>query len=79
MLKWELDLWGRIRRSIEAAQAQLLSRGENQRTVVLELVSAVAQAYFDLRQLDFKWTSANGRSHHGTKLYRFQKSSCSTG
>lgn len=54
MLKWELDLWGRIRRSIEAAQAQLLSRGENQRLVVLELVSAVAQAYFDLRQLDLQ-------------------------
>ena len=54
LLKWEADLWGRIRRSIEAAQAQLLSRAENQRTVVLELVSAVAQAYFDLRQLDLQ-------------------------
>ncbi|MGH7167896.1 MAG: TolC family protein, partial [Nitrospiraceae bacterium] len=28
-LKWELDLWGRIRRSIEAARAQLLSKQEN--------------------------------------------------
>jgi outer membrane protein, multidrug efflux system len=54
VLKWELDLWGRIRRSIEAAQAQLLSRVENQRTVILELVSAVSQAYFDLRQLDLQ-------------------------
>ncbi len=54
LLKWELDLWGRIRRSIEAAQAQLLSRGENQRAVILELVSAVAQAYFDLQQLDLQ-------------------------
>ncbi|MCC2643509.1 MAG: ttgC [Nitrospira sp.] len=54
LLKWELDLWGRIRRSIDAAQAQLLSRGENQRTVILELVSAVSQAYFDLRQLDLQ-------------------------
>lgn len=54
MLKWEVDLWGRIRRSIEAAQAQLLSQSENQRTVVLELVSSVAQAYFDLRQLDLQ-------------------------
>jgi multidrug efflux system outer membrane protein len=32
----------------------LLSRGENQRTVILELVSTVAQAYFDLRQLDLQ-------------------------
>lgn len=53
-LKWEVDLWGRIRRSIEAARAQLLSKEENQRAVILGLVSAVAQTYFDLRGLDYE-------------------------
>ena len=53
-LKWEVDLWGRIRRSIEATRAQLLSKVENQRAVVLGLVSNVAQAYFDLRGLDLQ-------------------------
>ncbi len=53
-LKWELDLWGRIRRSIEATRAQLLSRTENQRAVILGLVSDVAQAYFELRGLDYE-------------------------
>jgi multidrug efflux system outer membrane protein len=53
-LKWELDLWGRIRRSIEAARAQLLSRAENQRAVILGLVSNVAQTYFELRGLDYE-------------------------
>lgn len=53
-LKWELDLWGRIRRSIEAARAQLLSREENQRAVIIGLVSNVAEAYFDLRGLDYE-------------------------
>jgi outer membrane protein, multidrug efflux system len=53
-LKWEVDLWGRIRRSIEAAKAQLLSQYENQRAVVIGLVSNVAEAYFDLRGLDFE-------------------------
>jgi len=53
-LKWEVDLWGRIRRSIEAARAQLLSKEENQRAVILGLVSAVAQSYFDLRGLDYE-------------------------
>jgi multidrug efflux system outer membrane protein len=53
-LKWEVDLWGRIRRSIEAARAQLLSRQENQRAVILGLVSNVAQSYFDLRGLDYE-------------------------
>ena len=53
-LKWELDLWGRIRRSIEAARAQLLSREENQRGVIIGLVSNVAESYFDLRGLDYE-------------------------
>ncbi len=53
-VKWEADLWGRIRRSIEATRAQLLSRAENQRAVILDLVSNVAGAYFDLRTLDLQ-------------------------
>ena len=53
-LKWEVDLWGRIRRSIEAARAQLLSKEENQRAVILGLISGVAQSYFDLRGLDYE-------------------------
>lgn len=53
-LKWEVDLWGRLRRSIEAAQAQFLSQEEHQRAVVLGLVSNVAEAYFDLRGLDYE-------------------------
>jgi len=53
-LKWEVDLWGRIRRSIEAARAQLLSKEENQRAVILGLVSNVALTYFDLRGLDYE-------------------------
>lgn len=53
-LKWEVDLWGRIRRSIEAARAQLLSKSENQRAVILGLVSNVAEAYFELRGLDYE-------------------------
>ena len=53
-LAWELDIWGRIRRSNEAALADLLSREQNRRAVILQLVSGVAQSYFDLRQLDMQ-------------------------
>jgi multidrug efflux system outer membrane protein len=53
-VKWELDVWGRIRRSIEAAHAQFLGQIENQRTIVIGLVSNVAQAYFELRSLDLQ-------------------------
>ncbi|MBH0177787.1 MAG: efflux transporter outer membrane subunit [Nitrospira sp.] len=53
-LKWEVDLWGRIRRSVEASRAQLLSKQENQRAVVLSLVGNVAESYLDLRALDLQ-------------------------
>jgi len=49
---WELDVWGRIRRATEASRAELLAQDENRRTVILSLVSAVANTYVTLRQLD---------------------------
>jgi multidrug efflux system outer membrane protein len=51
---WEIDLWGRIRRTNEAAQAQLLAAEENRRGVMLSLVSEVATAYFELLELDLQ-------------------------
>jgi outer membrane protein, multidrug efflux system len=51
-LSWELDFWGRIRRSTEAARNDLLAQRENQRAVVLTLVGDVATGYLQLRQLD---------------------------
>jgi multidrug efflux system outer membrane protein len=49
---WEIDLWGRIRRSTEAARAQLMATEEARRGVILTLVSDVASAYVNLRGLD---------------------------
>jgi outer membrane protein, multidrug efflux system len=49
---WELDLWGRIRRLNESAKAQFLATEEARRGVLLSLVSDVATAYFQLRELD---------------------------
>jgi multidrug efflux system outer membrane protein len=51
-LSWEIDLWGRIRRLSEAALAQYFSTREARRGVLLSVVSEVAQAYFELRELD---------------------------
>lgn len=53
-LAWEVDLWGRVRRSNEAARGDLLSKEENRRAVTIQLVSAVAEAYFNLRQFDLQ-------------------------
>jgi multidrug efflux system outer membrane protein len=49
---WEMDIWGRIRRQSEAARAQFLGTEEARRGVLLSLTSAVAQAYFELLELD---------------------------
>ncbi len=51
-LSWEFDIWGRIRRSNEAAYAELLAQEENRRAIIIMLIGSVAQAYFDLLQYD---------------------------
>src|SRR5277367_4538106 len=52
LLSFELDIWGRLRRSTEAARANLLSAEETRKAVVTTLVSDVATAYLHLRELD---------------------------
>ncbi len=49
---WEIDLWGRVRRLTEAAQANLLATDEARRGVILSLVASVASSYLQLRGLD---------------------------
>jgi outer membrane protein, multidrug efflux system len=51
-MSWELDIWGRIRRSNESARALLFATEEARRAVWLTLVSDLAQAYFQLLELD---------------------------
>lgn len=51
-LSWELDIWGRVQRSTESAQAQLLATEDFQRGVTITLLASVASAYFDLLMLD---------------------------
>lgn len=52
LLSYEVDLFGRLRRATEAARAELLGTEEGRRTVVLNLVTAVAREYVRLRSLD---------------------------
>ncbi len=56
-LSWELDLFGRIRRTVEAADAQLQASVEDYRDVLVTLYAEVGSAYVDARafqtRLDF--------------------------
>jgi multidrug efflux system outer membrane protein len=51
-IAFELDLWGRLRNASDAARAHLLATEMAQRTVLITLVSDVAQSYFELRARD---------------------------
>jgi multidrug efflux system outer membrane protein len=46
---WELDLFGRVRRSVEQAKAQALGQAEAANDALVSLESEVAQAYVQLR------------------------------
>jgi multidrug efflux system outer membrane protein len=49
---WQLDLFGRVRRQAEAAQAQVYATEQGRRGVVLSVVTSMAVTYIGLRALD---------------------------
>lgn len=49
---WELDLWGKLRRSNEAAHATLAASQYNRDAARLSLSAQVAQTYFQMRAFD---------------------------
>jgi len=51
-LFFEVDLFGKLRRSTEAARAELLANEEARKTVYISLIADVASTYFLLRDLD---------------------------
>jgi multidrug efflux system outer membrane protein len=51
---WELDFWGKFRRATESARASLLASEWARQEVISTLVSDVAAAYFQLRELDLE-------------------------
>ena len=51
-LSYELDLWGRVRRVVEAADAQALAAQDDRDGVILLLSAQVATTYWQLRGLD---------------------------
>ena len=52
VLNWEIDIWGKLRRSNRAALAGYLSIAENRNALRFSLVAEVASLYFLLRDLD---------------------------
>jgi len=70
---YEIDVWGRLRRATESAQAQLLASEEGRRTVVLTLVTSVADAYIQLLSLDDQLAIAQRTLESRREVLRLQK------
>ena len=51
-LTYEIDLWGRVRRSVESARAQAQASADDLEGVKLSIQAEVAVDYFSLRALD---------------------------
>ncbi len=49
---WELDIWGRVRRQVEAQKAGAQAGAANLESVRLSVQASLAQAFFQMRALD---------------------------
>ena len=49
---WELDIWGKVRRSVESSQASAQASAANLEVARLSAQATLAQSYFQLRALD---------------------------
>lgn len=60
-MAWELDIWGKIRRGVEAADANLDAQVENYDDVLVMIQAEVAAAYIQMRTLEeqLKYTREN--------------------
>jgi multidrug efflux system outer membrane protein len=69
-LSYEIDLWGKLRRQTEAAQAELFASEEFRRAVILTLVASVASTYTQLLSLDRQLALAQSTTKTRAEFYR---------
>jgi outer membrane protein TolC len=56
---WEIDLWGRLARGVEAANAELLAQHESLNDIRVTLLADVATTYIQIRVLQQRLTIAD--------------------
>lgn len=72
-LAWQLDFWGQLASATEASYAEYLGSIEARRSVVLGVVTAVAQAYITLRALDGQLKVSQDTSESRTESLKLAK------
>ena len=70
---WEIDLWGRFRRAIEAADAELLAAVADYDDVLVSLVAEVATTYVQIRVLDERIALARATSASSATASRLRR------
>jgi outer membrane protein TolC len=65
---WEIDVFGGVRRSVEAADATIEATVEDRRDVLVTLLGEVAKNYIDLR--GFQRQLAVARANQDAKDFR---------
>lgn len=76
---WEIDLFGRIRRSIEAATADYQATEEEYNCVKVSLYGEVTRTYLDIRTTQARLRSANSNISSQRALFELTRSRFSHG
>lgn len=72
-MAWELDLWGRIRRSVESADASMQAVVEDYRDILVVLYADIAINYINVRTLQERIRFAENNLQAQTKTYKLTK------
>jgi outer membrane protein, multidrug efflux system len=67
---WELDLFGRVRRSVEAAQADLEANEENLHDVLVSLLAETALNYIEVRTFQARLAAAEANLESQNQTYQ---------
>ncbi len=76
---WEIDIFGGVRRGVEAAQADLQARRENLKSVWVSLTGEVAQSYIALRTYQKRLLVAETNLENQIETYEILQSSFKAG
>ncbi len=76
---WELDLFGRIRRNVEARRAEATASAADLEAAQVAIVGEVARTYFDLRGLQERLRVANENADNQRETLRLVEARLSAG
>ena len=78
-VSWELDLWGKIRRTVEASKASAQASEADLEGVRLAATAQLAQDYFQLRALDSQYSILHTTVANYKEFLRLTKNRFATG